>query len=64
MASTAASQPVPAEVKKRNKMRDQLYDLGKQLIDNRTRMPLVSEDKAKNEFLYQEAQEDGIVTLA
>ena len=45
-------------------MRDNLYDLGRQLIENRTRMPLISEDPAKNEFLYQEVQEDGIVTLA
>ena len=45
-------------------MRENLYALGAQLIENRARMPLVSEDPAKNEWLYQEVQDDGIVTLA
>ena len=58
-----ADNVTPNDVKRRNKMRDELYERGKTILQNRNDMPLISEDPAKREFLHQEVKEDGIITL-
>ena len=45
-------------------MRDDLHANGLRTIENRAKMPLLSEDVAKGEYLYQEVREDGIISVA
>ena len=53
----------PIDVKRRNKMRDDLYERGKTILENRADMPLISENTQSKEFLHQEVKDDGIITL-
>ena len=45
-------------------MRDKLHERGLKLTSDRTKLPLVSEDPAKDEWLHQEVLDSGIVTIA
>lgn len=44
-------------------MRDEFHERGQNLMENRSRLPLISEDTAKNEFMHQDVRDDGIVTV-
>jgi len=54
----------PEDVERRNKLRQALYDRGVEVTSERNRMPLISEDVAKDEWLHQEVLDDSIMTIA
>ena len=53
-------------IERRKKMVKELYERGMRITSekDRVKMPMLSEDKAKNEWLHQQVMENGIVTIA
>lgn len=48
----------------RAKLHEALYALGLKSIENRRSMPVYEEDVAKDEWIHQLVEDDGIITVA
>lgn len=53
-------------IERRKKMVKELHERGLRITSekDRVKMPMLSEDKAKNEWLHQQVLENGICTIA
>lgn len=51
-------------INRRVKLQEGFYNLGMKTVENRAKMPLISEDHSKSHYLYQEVHENGIMTCA
>ena len=56
--------PTAEEMNHRAKLQEALYQQGERIIENRKNIPLYEEDKEKDEWVHQQVEDDGIVTLA